>query len=190
MSSDSLHDRGRALEEAFFARKNRELLEALREKEQTLERRAEIESATGIGDANVLDQLLAQGIDSQSINAIMLVPLVQVAWADRTVEDKEREAVLSAAEKAGIEPSHSGYSLLENWLDHRPGDDLFKIWAEYVAALNNTLDAGAFQILGNEVFQRAKSVASAAGGILGVGKISDVEQKVLDGIKQAFHLGS
>ena len=93
MSSDALKARGRALEEAFFAQKNHELLKAFHEKLEADERRAEIIAVTGINDEATINKLMDLGVDAQSIAAVSLTPLVRVAWADRTVDEKEPACV-------------------------------------------------------------------------------------------------
>ncbi|MFC1757830.1 hypothetical protein ACFL2H_03560 [Planctomycetota bacterium] len=186
MSTDALKARGRALEEAFFAQKNHELLKAFHEKLEADERRAEIIAATGIKDEAMLDRLLQQGVDAQSIAAVTLIPLIRVAWADRTIDAKERDAILAAAKDLGIDAGESAYQLLQNWLEERPEEQLFVAWANYVAVLKTTLDSASFHCLGETVVNRTKSVAAAVGGVLGFGKISDVEQKVLDEISESF----
>ena len=186
MSSDALNERGRALEEAFFAQKNQELLKAFHEKLEADERRAEIAAVTGVSDDETLDKLVEIGVDAQSIAAVALIPLIRVAWADRNVESKERDAIMAAAKESGISSGDAAFDLLRNWLDDQPGDGLYAAWADYVAVLKETLDTATFAKLGEQVVARANAVASAAGGILGFGKISDVEQNVLNDVKQAF----
>ena len=186
MSSDALKARGRALEEAFFAQKNHELLKAFHEKLEADERRAEIIAVTGINDEATINKLMDLGVDAQSIAAVSLIPLVRVVWADRTVDEKERDAVMSAAKESGIDRGESAYDLLKNWLDKRPDDQLFAAWADYVEVLKETLDADAFKNLGDAVSKRANEVAAATGGLLGIGKISAVEQEVLDEIAKSL----
>jgi len=49
-----------------------------------------------------LDSLIASGISPDTIAAVSLIPLVAVAWADKKLEAKERDAILNAATEAGI----------------------------------------------------------------------------------------
>ncbi|MCA9216335.1 MAG: hypothetical protein KDB27_24875 [Planctomycetales bacterium] len=186
MSSDALRERGRNLEEAFFAQKNKELLHAFHEKLEADEKRAAITAATGICDEKTLDELLAIGVDAQSLAAVTIIPLIRVAWADRNIGPKERDAIMAAAKDACISEGDAAYDLLKNWLDDRPHDNLFNAWVDYVSVLKETVDASIFSALASQVTKNSTAVAKAAGGLLGIGAISAVEQKVLDEIAQAL----
>jgi uncharacterized tellurite resistance protein B-like protein len=181
-----LGDRRRALEEAFFARRNEELLVQFREKEAATRTKQELSAASGINDEAVLDQLLTMHINRETLAALSLVPLVQVAWADGSVVAKERTAVMAAAEQAGLRPGDASHQLLRHWLEEKPEPTMFQSWTDYAHALSATLSAEARQALKQDVLGRARHVAEAAGGILGIGKVSHAEQAVLDQVEQAF----
>ncbi|MEZ6116983.1 MAG: hypothetical protein R3C28_10480 [Pirellulaceae bacterium] len=186
MASDALRRRGQALEDAFFAAKDRQLLDQLRDHMKEEQCCAVLKQATGISSEVVLKELLAAGINELTITAVGMIPLVQVAWADRSMNEAERNAVLEAANQSGISQEHAAYPLLLKWLEHRPADSLYATWADYIEALKNTLDAGSFQALSSDIVQRIEAVAEAAGGILGIGKVSQVEREAIESI--AGHL--
>ena len=187
MSEEFLGDRRKALEEEFFAKHNRQLLQQLR---QTTAARAQTEAlaaASGITDAAVLDQLVALGLSSETLAALSLVPLVEVAWADGSLEAKEQSALLAAAEQTGLSKNSASYQLLEGWLRERPSPKLLETWKAYVAVLSNTLNDQAKHALKQDLLGRARSVAEAAGGFLGLGRrISSAEQAVLTELEQAL----
>jgi hypothetical protein len=187
MSEDILGDRRKALEEEFFAKQNQRLLQQLREAAAAQARKAALAAASGISDDAVLEQLAAAGLSSETVAALSLVPLVEVAWADGKLDAKERSALLTAAEQAGLGREHASYQLLEAWLTERPSPALLAAWKAYVAALSRALDAQAKQALQQDLLGRARQVAEAAGGFLGLGKrISRAEQAVLAELEQAF----
>ena len=65
--------------------------------------------------------------------------------------------------------------------------ELLAAWKSYVAALSEALSQEALTDLKNDLLGRAKLVAEAAGGMLGLGnKISKSEQAMLDELAQAF----
>ncbi|MFT5524400.1 MAG: tellurite resistance protein, partial [Pirellulaceae bacterium] len=113
MSSDFLGDRRQALENSFFAKKNAELLDQLRDQMQTESKRQAISDASGITDEVVLDELLAIGMDGQTVAALSLVPLVEVAWADGSIAADERAALNSACEEIGIKKGSPAFALLQ-----------------------------------------------------------------------------
>lgn len=54
-----------------------------------------------------------------------LVPLVKVAWSEGRVTAREREIVLAAARRSGIEPGSTMHERLLEWLDFHPSDDFY-----------------------------------------------------------------
>jgi hypothetical protein len=75
--------------------------------------------------------------------------------------------------------------LFENWLQEAPDENLVSAWKAFVGAAVDGFSepAAAFR---HDLIGRAKKVAQAAGGILGLGSISSSEQKVLDDLESAF----
>jgi hypothetical protein len=102
MSDEILGDRGKALEEMFFAQESEKLRKSMQEKEELRDKKEALSATSGITDAAVLEHLVALGIGSDTLAALSLVPLVEVAWADGTMDESERSAILSAAEDSGI----------------------------------------------------------------------------------------
>ena len=122
-----------------------------------------------------------------SAAALALVPLVEVAWADGNMDRRERRAVLSAASDAGLQESGTAYQLLEGWLGTRPRPTLLETWKEYVSGLVEEMTADTRFALMDQILGRARAVAEAAGGFLGMGsKVSTEEQAMLDQLEQAF----
>ena len=115
-----------------------------------------------------------------------MVPLVSVAWADGNIDDKEREAIVKAAEGSGIAAGTASHSLINSWLSEKPNAELFDSWKSYVGGLKESMPPEAFGQLKNSVITRAKEVAAAAGGFLGVGKVSEQENKVIAELESAF----
>lgn len=187
MNKEFLGERRAALEEEFFARQNEQLKRALREQESHDSRRDSLAEASGVDDAGVLEHLLALDISAETFAALRLVPLVETAWADGRVDDKEREAILAAARRVTkLKQRGPAHQLLESWLTERPSPRLVEAWTEYVTALCATLDEQAREQLRTEIMGAARGVAEAAGGILGVHGTSKAEQAKLEALARAF----
>jgi hypothetical protein len=186
LSDQFLDQRKKSLEESFFAKHNRELLEKLRQKTDAATRRQQLVAASGIRSETLIDELVAIGLDGESLAALGLVPLLQVAWADGKVQQREHDALLEAAKKSGVAPGTTGYELLLSWIDREPDDKLFAAWKEYVRALRGAMSEQALRALRDEVLARAKSVARSAGGILGVGSVWGSEKDVIRELEEAF----
>lgn len=187
MTNEFLHERSRGLEEAFFARADRELLARLRAVRTAHEQKAVLREATGIADDDVLTHLLDLGLSAETIAAVALVPLVQVAWADGRLDRREREVVLtSARESSGLAAGSLAYRLLEGWLDERPDPRLFEAWQGSVHALAESMADETRQRFRADLLQRVRLVAQAAGGLLGLGRISQAERDAVSSIEQAL----
>lgn len=187
MGEEFLEERKRALEEAFFAQHNAQLLRQLREAEAARTTKDTLRAASGITDEAVLERLLRLGVRSETLAALSLVPLVEVAWADRRVDAQERRTILTAASEAGLREGEAGYQLLAGWLHSRPGPELLSAWKAYTRALVQTLSDDAKLALKQELLGRAREVAEAAGGFLNLGsRISQTEQAMLTELEQVF----
>lgn len=186
MSEQSLEERGRALENQFFDKENKAKIEAMREKLDAQKTREELRKASGMSDDSVLDRLVELGMRANTIAALSLVPLIAVAWADGEIQDNERTAILQGAHGKGLEQGTDGYELLQTWLKSKPSDDLFTAWESYIKALAGQLNEEQGRLLKNQIVSFAKMVATAAGGLLGFGKVSGSEEKMLGRIEAAF----
>lgn len=187
MSDEFLGDRRAALEEAFFAKQNQMLLRRLRENQQAKASRDALSAASGITDDTVLEQLAAHGIDTNTLAALSLVPLVAVAWADGTIDDRERRTAFSRAAEMGLSKQDMAYQTFERWLAERPSPGLLAAWKSYIDAFSATVSNEARRALRQDILDRARAVAGAAGGFLGVGrKISPAEERVLNELEAAI----
>ncbi len=184
--SNPLDDRRHALEDEFFHRQDQKKLETLRDNLAKLSSKQELAEASGMKDDAVLDRLLELGLSAQTLAALSLVPLIEVAWADDKVQSNERDAILQAAGGKKIEPGSPAHELLQTWLLVKPPASLFQAWTSYVATLRQELTAEQSKILRNQVVGFARMVAESAGGLLGFGKVSDAEEQVLARVDAAF----
>lgn len=176
MSNDFLDDRRRALEEAFFAKQNADLIRRLHAGDPGRTEKERLAEASGLHDDALLDRLIALGIGSGTVAALSLVPLVVVAWADGSVGEKERQAILTAARDAGLSTSGPGSELLAHWLTQPPPAGLLRAWTDYVHAIGPEARVA----LRRRVMERAVQVAEAAGGLLGLlSGISPAEKAAL-----------
>jgi len=173
--------------EAFFFEQDQRLLEAFRQRTEKMTRRAQLAQVSGIQDEAVLDRLIELDVGPETLAAMAVVPLVYVAWADGQVQAKEREAIIAAAQAAGIQAQDGRYPLLEHWLRRKPGAELIDAWKHYVQGLCKRLDQHGIEQIKHDLLDLAGKVAQAAGGFLGLGnKISPAERARLDELQQAF----
>ncbi|MEX2026984.1 MAG: hypothetical protein WEH44_06775 [Pirellulaceae bacterium] len=184
---DSLHDRGRALEEAFFAERDRQLVEKLKRKLTAEETERVLAAAIGIADEMTLKAVTKVEGGVQVLAAMALLPMVEVAWCDGDVSAQERDAILKAAVEMDITADSVAYQVLKGWLENKPALGAVVAWKDYVRAICATLAPATIFKLKQGVIGRAEKVALAAGGFLGMGnKVSAAERKCLDELAKAF----
>tara|TARA_R110002049_G_scaffold50370_3_gene143106 strand:- start:148296 stop:148862 length:567 start_codon:yes stop_codon:yes gene_type:complete len=180
--TDALHKRGKALEDEFFHRVDEELRAKIRQQVQRETTRETLAALTGFTDDDLLDHLVEANFEASTIAALALVPLVWVAWADGKVTPKERQAVIHASLKRGLENQPTALHLVEEWMAKRPPDSLWDLWVEYARAIDDSLSPATAKMLSTVILNQATAVATAAGTRLGRNKISEPERKILDEI--------
>jgi hypothetical protein len=187
-SPEILRDRGRSLEDEFFRREDQRLIQRLTELRAAEASREALAKASGITNPAVLEKLTELGIRAETVAALSIVPLVEVAWADGTLDAKERRAIVERA--AVARDSTEGALLeawLEAWLDRRPDPKLLVAWTELVRAMSEQLSPDEATRLKTELLERARAVAAATGGLFGVGsRISAPEATMLAKLEAAF----
>ena len=187
MADEIFGDRRKALEDSFFAKQNEKAKAALRAKQEGAAQREAMAAASGIRDDAVIDKLISLGMSAETFAALSLIPVVEVAWADGKLEAKERAAIIAGVEKQGVTPESPAHALLEGWLSTRPDAKLMAVWKDYAKALGGSLDADSKTRLRGDLVGRARAVAEAAGGFIGLGgKISKQEEDVLRELEQAL----
>ena len=178
----------RELEEGFFSPIRQELRTRIRDAARARsEQMVTLADASGITNVPMLEKLVALGVGSEALAALTLYPLIAVAWADGRVDRRERQSALADAEECGLKPDSHSYRLLVEWLDHAPPSGLLHdAWVNVVGELCAEMGPDRQAEFRGEILARTRAVASATGGFLGLGKISRVEQKVLDALFSAF----
>jgi len=147
----------------------------------------EIGRILGIDDDEVIQVIIDLDMNVATLNAISLIPLVEVAWADGHMDPNEREAILKAAQENNIEKGSDSYNLLSDWLVKRPDDRLFEVWEEYIGGFCVEIKPENRSCLQIGIIEKARKVADAAGGFMGLpSKISRAEEKVLERLEAAF----
>lgn len=178
--------RAKELEDSFFAKENARLLAKLREEAAREEKRQEFRKVLNVANDELLDALMGLGVEPETLVAVSLVPLVEVAWADGEIQNKERAAILRAAEERGVALGTATHDLLESWLLTKPQPELFEVWQRYVGEITASLAEATRGELKTAALGRARAVAEAAGGLLGVGSISAAEKAMLAKLERAF----
>jgi uncharacterized tellurite resistance protein B-like protein len=185
--SDAFERRRRSFEAEYFSRKEAHLVSKLK---QVFEKRVDKESvrkATGIKSERLLDNLIAVNLSGDLMVAFNLLPLVEVAWADGAVDEREVRAMMTALEQQGIQPGTPAYSRMEFAIKHGPDPEAKKVWYMYAQELKNTLSAKELAEFRQDILDTARTVANVSGGLLNIAfTVSPNEQRVLDAVEKAL----
>lgn len=184
---NAMAKRGKALEEEYFHRKEKELMEKLRQRRAAEAQMNELSEATGNPNEEILKTLQELGYTRDTVALLHLVPLLNVAWADGNVSRQEREMILEAARLHGVAEDSAGSRQLIDWLDNRPSEEFFAHTLRIVGDLLETTPLADGKVGSHGVLDDCRRVAAASGGLLGFGsKISDEEQALLQRIAAAL----
>src|SRR5262245_10867841 len=185
-TNDPFQQRRIGFEEAFFKDRDRQLLEKMRSEISAFEEKRKLAHVSGVVEERVLQNLVQAGVTAESLAAVTLVPLVEVAWCDGNVSPEERDAILNAAADQGINSESAAFGLLKNWLDQRPDPHIIAAWKDYVQDVSSKMPADSVTALKKTMVDRVTKVAKAAGGFLGLATISKHEQATIDELAKAF----
>jgi hypothetical protein len=182
---DGITDHIRAREEEHFRKKDRELIEKLRQADAAAKARRALEEEAGLHDPEMLRELDLLGFTPQTIALLPLVPVLQVAWAKAGVSSAERSLIVNLARSRGISAGSAADRRLKEWLEHKPSEDTFHKANRLIAAIIDSPDRGALHVSGSELFDYCDKIAHASGGIFGIGRVSPEERAALEEIAAA-----
>jgi tellurite resistance protein len=168
----------RILENRFFFKESKvmsEELKRLKHEEETIDALAR---ASGINDTSVLKELVALAIRPETVAALCLVPVIEVAWADGAIDAREIEVFIKGSEKTGFQ---ANMRILREWLLKKPDDALMQAWKQYMKGLCGVMNAKAHEQLCDDILDHAREVAKASGGFMGlVDPVSPEEKRKLE----------
>jgi hypothetical protein len=179
---DIFAERERGLEEEYFMRKERELVEKMHEKLAAENQQQQMAAATGLQDAEVLDALQELGYTPETVSLLHLVPLIQVAWASGDVSEKERELIVHAARSRGVAAGSVAEQQLNDWLAKKPSNSFFANTLRAIRIFIEALPAGQRREARQDLLSYSRSIADASGGFLGFGAVSNEEHAALEAI--------
>jgi hypothetical protein len=118
----------------------------------------------------LVDSLTRLGLDDRSTPALALLPLVEIAWADGSVQALEKELIRRAAEDYGVVGAASR-RVLDRWLADRPSPETFALGRRVLAELVGESREGHSVSVSDpdELLDLCQDVARAAGDLLGDG---------------------
>ena len=176
---DAFAERGRTLEEEYFHRKEKEVIEKMRRKAQADDQRRRLGEQIGFADEEVLRILQDLGYTPDTIMLLPLVPLIQTAWAEGGVTQKERNLIVSEARERAVTSGSPADEQLNRWLNHKPSEDFFEQTLRAMRAILQTQTPETRAARERDLLSRATAIASASGGIIGFHAVCDEERQIL-----------
>jgi hypothetical protein len=176
----NLSEHARASEEAYFRKKEKELIEKLKKKAAAEAHRKGLSEAIGLDNQQILDVLQEMGFDRSTVVLLFLFPLLQVAWSDGEVSAEERILILEAARSHGIAEGSAAYEKLAGLLRTRPDSVFFERALTVIRDLLRFQKGDTRQSTGAKLIDACEKVAAASGGFLGIrSTVSAQERDVL-----------
>jgi hypothetical protein len=182
MPDDAFTKRGRSLEDDYFRKKDRELIEKIRVATAAEQARKDLGRQAGLDDPELVQELLDLGFTPETVGLLPLVPIIQMAWAEGGITKAERELLLRLARSRGIEAGSVADRQLTEWLTEQPSEAVFTRARRLIRAM---LDSGSAQtdaLNAGDLVKYCEDIASASGGVLGIGRISAEERALLSSI--------
>jgi hypothetical protein len=176
---DSLAERGRALEDEYFRKKDRELVEKMRAAADADQAREQLGDATGLSDPALLQDLQELGFTGDTVRLLPLVPVLQVAWAEGGVDARERDLLVQLARRRGIAEGSDADRQLSAWMAERPAEIVFTSAGRLIRALLDSGSPATGGATADDLVHQAEQIAAASGGLLGIGRVSAEEKALL-----------
>ncbi len=186
MTNEGIPNDLRSREDEYFRRKDRELVEKMREAAAREGARQELGARAGLQDPALVQELEALGFTPETVSLLPLVPIVQVAWAEGGVSDAERTLIVRLARQRGVEAGTEADQQLAEWLATKPDDEVFSRATRLIRAMLDTPEGEASRPDLQDLIAQCEAIAAASGGILGFGKISAEERALLGQIESTL----
>jgi hypothetical protein len=183
---DAMHERGRSLEEEYFRRKNRELIDKMQRAARDEDARRQMGAQIGLTDPEALSELQTLGFTPDTVALLPLVPVVQVAWADGHVADAERKAIQKLARARGVAQGSAADHQLNAWLADQPAPEVFAGATRLIRAILDAPAAEQKPVSADELVAYCESIASASGGLFGLSRVSAEEKAMLSELAAQF----
>jgi hypothetical protein len=171
----------RNLLDNFFIKEDQKLIKELRALQALKKAKKDLADISGIKNDDILTKLLSLNIRPEILSSLAIIPLIEVAWADGTVTEAEKKSILETLDKGSPE-----YGTVEQWLIRKPEEKLMEAWVAYIQGLCEKFSKEEKKVLKRSLLHRARKVASASGGFLGISRTSIEEKEVMKRLEAVF----
>jgi hypothetical protein len=183
MTRDVLQERERGIEAQWARQHDEELIQKLRERAKLREISDVLAKKLRVEDPVLRQRILDLGFTRETGPGLFLVPLVQVAWADGEVTDREKETILGMAAIRGVAPGSPVHTQLLEWFHKPPSDALCDVAAEVIRVGISVLPEPERENRVAAFVETFRRVAEASGGglrrALGMGHAVSAEEEAV-----------
>jgi hypothetical protein len=172
-------DRPSRQEDEYFHRRDRELVEKARLAEVAAREREGLAAALGVDAGDLTTRLHAMGFTADNVWLLEWLPAIHVGWL-KGLERAERDWLLERIRASRAQIGDAAMSRLDEWLTKRPDEGLLQLVREALRARLAALGGDERDALRSTVFDSARGVSAASGGVLGMGRVSAEERAALD----------
>lgn len=167
MASDILRERGQAMEAQWARQRDEELLKKLRERAKLEEISSAIARKLRVDDPALRQRIIDLGITHDTGPALFLAPLVQIAWVDGELTERERETILGLAAARGTEAGSPAHTQILEWMKKQPPTALYDAAVEVIKVGISVLPEEERKQRVDTYADSFRRVAEASGGGLG-----------------------
>jgi hypothetical protein len=181
---DMIRERGRSLEEDYFRKKDRELIEKMRQASAAEQDRQEMAKKIGFDNPVLLQELKELGFTPDTVSLLPLVPVLRMAWAEGGITGAERDLLVRLARSRGIPEGSEADRQLAAWMTRQPDESVFTRAGRLIRAMLDSRSPETSDLSADELVEYCERIAAASGGIFGIGRVSTEEKKLLSSIAE------
>jgi hypothetical protein len=148
-----------------------------------------VSRAIGVSNRALVIRLQYAGFTAETIALLELAPLVEIAWADGVVSERQRRLILQIAAREAVMEDTAAHERLVAWLERCPSDEVFAVALAAIRAKLHALEPEVHGMLHRRFVGDCTAVALAADSALEDNKISMDEGRVLARILMALRPG-
>ena len=190
MGNNNVQENCQNLEDLFFRKEDQKLIERYRVLQAMKETQETLAQVSGIRNAAILKKLVELNVRPETLVSLSIVPLVEIAWADGHVDEREKKAILNAVNQVQPMLGQLDHELLGRWLEQRPSAQLLEAWMHYMQGLCERLSRQEVAVLKEGFIKQVRAIADASGGFFHLGgNISRSEAQLLEKLESAFVAG-
>ena len=182
--NDMLRERGRSLEEEYFRKKDRELVERMRHAAAAEREREELAKTSGLADPALIQELKDLGFTPSTVTLLPLVPVLRMAWAEGGITSAERDLLVRLARSRGIAEGSEADRQLNEWMSRRPDESTFARAGRLIRAMLDARVPETSDLSADDLVRYCEQIAAASGGVFGIGRISGEEKQLLSSIAE------